>query len=619
MAYKSLKYAPAPIPDYEEARMLELLDLSILDTEPEARFEAITDLITSILDVPIALITLVDENRQWFKSACGISLKQTDRDISFCGYTILKESIFVVEDALNDSRFKNNPLVVEEPNIRFYAGAVLRGPKGMPIGSCCVIDSRPRNLTERDKKLLLKISKVIESLILYDDKIRTAQKKAVVQIHYDPLTRLPNKQLLVERAQRNVDSLGAGGLLNLYVIDICRFADLNSAKGSLIGDQVLKTIAERLRMLAGNSFTVARLESDKFAILAVNDPNNSKQQDDLNRLPIEVLSSLDKPVPLEGSSVHLETKIGIAVYPRDADNVNSLIDCATFCLKHSRNEDSTSIIYYSENVLGSSSRRYELEQSLRTTIGTDAFHLVYQPIVETCSGSIVSVEALLRWNPPGLGSVSPVEFIAIAEETGLIIPLGDWVLEEAFRQAKEWESLLEKKAFPITVNLSTVQLMQTQLAEKLTTLCREHALSPNLIQLEITESSILSDIDRALENMSRIANNGTTFLIDDFGTGYSSLSYLRRLPVSKIKLDRSFIIDVNDQNDSAILVKGIINICQKLGLDVVAEGVETKEHKQILSSFGCQLAQGFFFSKPLHADDLSKLFSERKFVFDSSS
>ncbi|WP_440055314.1 sensor domain-containing phosphodiesterase [Pseudoalteromonas sp. T1lg65] len=608
-------YSPAPLPSFEQERLKELTELGILDTQPEARFDRLIEFISALLNVPIALISLIDDERQWFKSACGIDAKETPRDISFCGHTILEQSIFIVEDTLKDPRFAKNPLVTENPNIRFYAGAVLRGPSGQPIGSCCVIDSKPRTLSEQEQQYLLQTAKIIESQIKHDYEVKKIYQAAVSTAYYDPLTGLPNKPLLLDRLKQLISAYSEQDLVFVCAVDICRFSDLNTAKGKEFGDKVLEIVAKRLNRIVDESFTVARLESDKFAVLAFEAESSPFEASLYKSLPPAISAAFDRPLIINNQKLHINVRVGVACSPHDSNLAPVLLEQALMCKKLCANNSHSCVIYHSDATDENPSRRYELEQELRLTLGSDAFSLVYQPIINAQTKELVCLEALLRWRTPRLGNVRPDEFISVAEDTGLIIQLGNWVLDQACKQAKAWLGLREKAPIPITINLASLQLMQPNLVSTISELLAAHQLPANCIQLEVTESSILSDIDNAISNMRKVSELGVNFLLDDFGTGYSSLSYLRKLPTKKLKLDKSFITDIVEDQDAAILVHGIISLCNCLEVDVVAEGVETNKQLELLELFGCDLIQGYLFSKPLSAQEISTRFAAGQFIF----
>ncbi|MBU2711488.1 sensor domain-containing phosphodiesterase [Zooshikella harenae] len=606
-----------PLSLNEDERINDLKLLNILDTSSEERFDRITELMADVLDVPIALVSLVDSHRQWFKSTCGLQASETSRDISFCGHAILESEILVIEDAYKDNRFANNPLVVGEPYIRFYAGVVLRGPMGHPVGTCCIIDRKPRVLTGRQRNHLLIFSDLVESELLHNYNVFQLKEQTISNAFYDPVTGLSNQRLLIDRFQQTIINNDSFSNIVICIINICRFSHLINAWGRKIGDQVLQDVAVRLKSELKKEYTVAYLEGDKFAVLGftrrakeANNTTNIKYV-----LPSKLCSIFQKSFCVNGIDLYLKVRVGVSEYPGDGKDALTLLENARMCSKSSNKDSALCVVYFSDESSQLISRQFILEQHLQKGIENNNFYLVYQPIVCINSGEIIGFETLLRFCDSVLGDVSPSEFIPVAEQTGLISLIGEWVLKTVCKHICQWKKVSSTFCKPITVNLSGVQLVDKGLVTVLLGILEEYDVGCDAVQFEVTESCILKDFDAALMNMNLLSNLGFKFLIDDFGTGYSSLSYLQRMPIYKVKLDRSFIINIDKENADCMLVHNIINLSHDIGLAVVAEGVENNEQLSILKDLGCDQVQCFLISKPLPYHIVSKRVKDSDFCY----
>ncbi|WP_431689270.1 putative bifunctional diguanylate cyclase/phosphodiesterase [Hahella sp. NBU794] len=602
-------FIPPPIPDNEALRLKDLESLKILDTDAEERFDRITALIADVFDAPIVLLSLVDRDRQWFKSIHGLNVPETSREISFCGHAIFEPEAMVVEDAHDDPRFCLNPLVTGEPNIRFYAGAVIRGPSGLPVGTCCLIDRKPRKLSERDRKRLLIFAKLLESELLQSVKLTRLQQETVMSAYFDPLTGLPNQRLFLDRLEQRLKSAGRLDSVTVCVVNICRFSNVISARGKDNANKALVVIGKRIKAAIKNKGSVARLSGDRFAVFT-NKSKSARYERTPGHLrdpiPFELNDLFNQPVDVGGVELHLEANVGVTSYPHDGEDATSLLENAARCSKSVG--ACAHVQYYSQTLSDEASKAFAIEQRLRSAIANQSLHLHYQPIIDLKSGRLQSLEALLRWRDETLGNVSPADFIPVAEATGAIAEIGRWVVEEVCSQLATWKRQYPDQLVPVTINLSTIQLMRSETAQEIESIVTRAGVDSALIQLEVTESCFLKDFDSALCNMKKMLELGFKFLIDDFGTGFSSLSYLNKLPLHKLKLDRSFVSGIDHSDKCKALAKHIIALSQELGLIVVAEGVEDAAQARILTSMNCDQAQGYLYSRPLPPAEISQRF-----------
>ncbi|MGL4608485.1 MAG: putative bifunctional diguanylate cyclase/phosphodiesterase [Trueperaceae bacterium] len=434
-------------------------------------------------------------------------------------------------------------------------------------------------------------------------------------VHRDPLTGLPNRLKLQQSLDESIQNAKTKNeLVGVLFIDVDRFKLVNDTLGHTAGDALLHHVAQRLNDIVRGGDLVARISGDEFVIVAHQLDNAST----LGIIAQRIMASLSAPFEVEGQTLTITLSIGGALFPQDAEDAETLIrhaDSAMYRVKK-RGKNGFEVYQKSDAAL---ERRWQLEKDLRSALEVQSgvqlskthiiesrqFRLHYQPMYDLSTGNLVKLEALLRWNHPAHGFISPAEFIPIAEESGLIVPLGMWVLEEACRQAKHWH--IQHKQFRISVNVSLLQFSHPSFYGTVLNALKQSGLSGDYLELELTESILINqpnDVKRGLENLQRL---GIRIAIDDFGTGYSSLAYLRDLPIDTLKIDRSFVQDLTENDKDATfsraLVETILGLAKHLELEVVAEGVETETQRNILKQLGCTTGQGYFFAKPLAAEE----------------
>jgi len=431
-----------------------------------------------------------------------------------------------------------------------------------------------------------------------DLSVQKATEQRILHVaHHDALTGLPNRlhlqislEQVIAAAKRENEEVA------VMFIDLDRFKIINDTLGHNFGDGLLVEVAQRLRACVRESDLLARLGGDEFVVaLAGDDAVNAVAQ-----VAEKILGCLSQPYQIEGHVLHSTTSIGISLYPHDGDSIESLMKNADTAMYHAKAMGRNNFQFFSSEMNQSSNEHLMLEHSLHRALECGEFAVHYQPQADMASGRLVGAEALIRWQDPERGMVSPLQFIPLAEENGMILPIGTWVLREVCRQIKAWRELgLTDLRF--AVNLSPRQFHQENLVGKIIDILREFDVPASALELEITEGSVMENADTAVSLLNQMNQHGLSIAIDDFGTGYSSLSYLKRFPVSKLKIDRSFVMDIpGDPDDSAIAI-AVIQLARSLGLKTVAEGVETAEQRQFLSDQGCDMLQGYWYSKPLDA------------------
>ena len=431
---------------------------------------------------------------------------------------------------------------------------------------------------------------------------KQSERKLWHLAHHDALSDLPNRLLLsarLEQAMRRARRNSAG--LAVLFIDLDRFKNINDSLGHQAGDELLRIVSTRLQAVMLQRDTVARLGGDEFVVLLedISDPGDTR------RIAERIIQQLSQPVELCGKSLVVTASVGISLYPGDAQDPESLLQHADVAMYRAKALGRNHLAFYAPRLTEEIRQRLELEHDLRQALANGQFTLHYQPQFAAVDGSLVAVEALLRWQHPERGMVPPNSFIPVAEETGLIREIGCWVTETACRQMQSWQTG-GHPAFTLAVNLSPFQL-RANCASQLLDLLQRTGLSAEYLEFEITESLLVEDGGYALQQLAKIRQQvGMNIAMDDFGTGHSSLSQLKLLPISKLKIDRSFVRDLPDDNHNAAIVKAIVLMAHTLGLQVVAEGVETTAQRRLLCETGCDLLQGFLLGEPVPAEEITR-------------
>jgi diguanylate cyclase (GGDEF)-like protein/PAS domain S-box-containing protein len=711
------------VPDDESDRLASLQAYQILDTGPDKRFDTLTQLATKIFDVPIALVSLIDADRQWFKSSVGFipAGSETDRNVAFCTHAISSpERRLIVEDATKDSRFLCNPVVTGPPGIRFYAGAAVLSDKGHALGTLCILDTRPRKFSATDIDILNGLAASVSSALelhrsimmlreseehhrqtialspqtlwtadaqgriievgprwvcttgmtreqavgkgwskaLHPDDVapairlwehallsgepvdteyrlrnktgayrwfrsygapRRSQDGKIIRwygtvedIHerklsqasverlayHDSLTGLPNRVRFHDRLEQAIASVARGGSFALLCLDLDNFKAVNDALGHPSGDVLLRRVADRLSAAVREADVVARIGGDEFLMLVMGQANPA----DTAALAERILASLAIPVKVNSHLLAVDASIGIAMCPRDGVHPDKLMQSADLALYRAKAAGRQTYRFFEAEMDERMRQHQAMKIELRTALDRNELDLAYQPLVGLQSGRVEGFEALLRWNHPERGTVSPTDFISAAEVTGLIVPMGRWALLRACCEAKLWPDNVR-----VAVNLSPVQFGQRDLPLAVSDALSASGLAPERLELEITESVPLLTNEANLSVLHDLREIGVSIALDDFGTGYSSLGYLHRFPFSKIKIDRSFVSRISEAQDARTLVKTIIAMARALGISVTAEGVETQAQADFLHAQGCGQVQGYLFSRPVRARDVPSL------------
>ncbi|NMX29568.1 EAL domain-containing protein [Pseudomonas sp. WS 5406] len=428
-----------------------------------------------------------------------------------------------------------------------------------------------------------------------------AESSLLRMAQYDFLTGLPNRQKLQAQLDKILTDAGRRQRrVAVLCVGLDDFKSVNEQFTYQAGDKLLLALADRLRAHSGRLGTLARLGGDQFALVQA----DIDQPYEAAELAQSILDDLEAEFALDHDLIRLRATIGITLFPEDGDSTEKLLQKAEQTMTLAKSRSRNRYQFYIASVDSEMRRRRELEKDLRDALSREQLHLVYQPQISYRDHQVVGVEALLRWQHPEHGLVPPDLFIPLAEQNGTIIPIGEWVLDQACRQLREWHDQ-GFTTLRMAVNLSTVQLHHTELPRVVNNLMQIYRLPPRSLELEVTETGLMEDISTAAQHLLSLRRSGALIAIDDFGTGYSSLSYLKSLPLDKIKIDKSFVQDLQDDDDDATIVRAIIQLGKSLGMQVIAEGVETAEQEAYVISEGCHEGQGYHYSKPLQARELT--------------
>ena len=777
--------------DNEFERISVLKGLALLDTPCEARFDRITSLASSVLNCRFATITLIDSDRQWFKSSVNLEIKESARDIAFCSHTICEKDPLIVPDTQKDPRFRDNPFVLGEPHIRFYAGIKLV-VDGCAVGTLCVLDTEPhvfnesqlfqleklaelanaeicreehaelsKQITEYQDQLeqtqkltrvrsailekvvnaeslhsvLFEIVEAIEGeypnklcsiLLLQEGKLRqgaapslpefyndaidgliigegvgscgntaainsptvvedisthpywagfhelaakaglascwsqpirgangnvigtfaiyhsykaipTSEEVMLIeqfahiasiaierdiandliwkQANFDTLTGLPNRNLMLDHLNLAIKTANReNDKVAVLFLDLDNFKDINDTLGHDVGDELLKACAKRLEQSVRASDTVARLGGDEFVII-LNSINSLSSVDGIIQ---KLLETIAEPFLIDVEQVHTSGSLGVTLYPDDANNTKDLLKYADQAMYKAKASGKNSYKYYTLDMHEAAVKRLSLLNDLRYAVKNNELFVEYQPITTLSNGQILKAEALLRWQHPKKGRIPPDEFIPLAEESGLIIEISDWVFDEVCRNVKYWQ-LHYRRDLQISINTSPCQYFhqESNITNWLNKLL-EINVSARSILLEVTENLLMKADEEVSKKLFQFRQAGVGIALDDFGTGYSSISYLKKFPTDFIKIDKSFVKTMTDVSNDKVLCEAIIIMAKKLGIKVVAEGIETQEQFEILKAMNCDYGQGYYIARPMGKVDFESLLKATSTVRSAS-
>ncbi|HRE16370.1 MAG TPA: EAL domain-containing protein, partial [Rhodocyclaceae bacterium] len=435
-------------------------------------------------------------------------------------------------------------------------------------------------------------------------RVRGAVTRAEESLHHlahiDSVTGLGNRHAFNARLDSSLaESAQFAGKLGLMLIDLDNFKTVNDTLGHQSGDELLRQVGQRLQRALRRHDLVCRVGGDEFAVIQ----RHLNDEQEVDVVGDKLVQAFSEPFIVNGREFHVTGSIGVSIYPRDAYNRDELLRHADTAMYFAKESGKNKYVRFAPEMNASVMKRAQLENALRRALGAGELALHYQPIFDAESGYIICVEALLRWHSAELGTVAPEDYISVAEDIGLILPIGEWVIETACREVAEWNRVL-KRPVSVAVNLSARQLRDADLGNRVFDILADTGLPPHLLELELTETVLMENVHAQIETLRRLVKKGVRLAIDDFGTGYSSMAYLRQLPLDKLKIDRAFIRDLpHSENDSAI-VTAIIAMAKGLGLTVTAEGVEHENQAVFLRARGCNFMQGFHYARALNAEEM---------------
>jgi len=522
-----------------------------------------------------------------------------------CGMAFRSGTACVINDYLADPRCQAFHAQARKDGTRSGASFPLYA-RGQVVGMLVFVATEKDTFTPEFAELLQRladnVSFALENFARVDEKAQADQRIEYLASH-DSLTDLPNRDMFNGMLRRTIDAAQRyQRQFAVLFIDLDRFKIINDSLGHEAGDMLLVEVGGRLRRALRSSDVVARLGGDEFVVIL----EEATERHEVERIASELLSVLSQPLQLSGHECHTTASIGIAMYPSDGADMQTLTKNADMAMYLAKEDGKNGFRFFTREIKTQSIERLTMESALRRALERDQFSLHYQPKVDMVSGQITGVEALLRWNHPELGLVSPGQFIPLAEETGLIVPIGRWVLNEACAQNMTWQ---RRGLRPVTmaVNLSPRQFADPHLLHDVDEALLASGMSPVLLQLEVTESMVMRNVSRAIKVLDAVQSRGIRLAIDDFGTGYSSMSLMKQFPIDTIKIDRSFVRDLHVDTEDQAIAQAIISMGKALGMTVIAEGVETVEQEAFLRSHACDEMQGFLFSKPLPAREMANL------------
>lgn len=609
-----------PVLPTEVERLKALSEYGLDDEKPLPSLDSVVRIAARMFGMPVAAVNMIGSDHVFFAASVGVGEVDMSRDVSFCAHAITQDGVMVVPDAMADERFHDNPLVTGSARLRFYAGVPLLSAGGLPLGALCVIDSKPhQDFSEEDRARLRELA------IMASDRLELrrievsgdhAARPAAPQgdgadqgnagelyrlANFDTLTGLANRGRFFRQVE---EALAQSRDVAVVMIDLDGFKDVNDTLGHAIGDHILQEVARRLVGYAGETGTVARIGGDEFA-LSLDRIGDAQQALSISNA---VSEGLAMPIPVDGQEVRIAASCGVALAPLHTTNPVELLGNADLALYRAKtNGRGRSLVFEPSLRMEAAARRlYGME--IHRAVKEGEFLLVYQPQIRLCDGSLAGAEALIRWRHPVRGLLTPAAFLPALERGPLAATVGSWVLDEACAQAALWrrQGLYD---FRMGVNVFGAQLRGGDFVAEVKGALEKHGLPPSALELEITENIVLDHDDVVLEKLRDLRAYGVGIAFDDFGTGYASLSLLKRYPLTRIKIDRSFVDGMLVSEKDASVVRAILDMASAFGLETIAEGIERAPERDSLLSQGCTEGQGYLIGKPMLASHFSETFN----------
>ena len=593
-------YPPLPLNELNRQRLIDAHPC-LIEGNSDSFLDEVVKIAALYFNTPICLITILDRKRQWFRARIGTDLQETPRADSFCAYSVAIGESVEVCDAQQDERFRCNPLVTGEPGIRYYAGVPLVLEGGLVLGNLCVIDTQPRPpMSAADMAMLQQIGRLAVTRL---DEMRTAA-------FIDGTTGLYNHAKLDEDISEAIDKGDSPLAVAIELVSPAQLNDMLKSLGFQFLTDFTLSVKNTLRSLLPASWELYKISALRFACAVPGD-----QLEQAKAVFATLIEAFGKPIHCQ--ELPVLPQIGIGVLRLEPGTVPEDWMRLIVCAADEARISGQGWAYYDERMDAAQQRSNRLLNDLADAVrADDQLRLVYQPRVDLHTGVCLSVEALLRWTHPTLGEISPAEFIPLAEKTPLIHAVSFWVVNSAISQIEAWRR--EGLELKVAINVSAEDLNNDHLTDEIVRLLARNELNGSCLEVEFTESALVGDFSVVITQIERLKAMGVEIAIDDFGSGYSNWSYLRDIPADTVKLDRSFMDDLQPGKKDWNIVRALISLAKELGQRVVAEGIETEHTLRVIRDWGCQEAQGFYISRPLEAADLLAWLSRCSFATASS-
>jgi len=602
---------PPTIPDDEEARLLELRSYGVLDTEQDPRFDDISELTRYVAGTEIGIVSLVDSNRQWFKSCVGapLSQRQTPRDISFCGHTILQRQPLIINDTHEDDRFADNPLVVGVPHVRFYAGFPLISANGFTVGSLCAISRQPHHLSDQQIKALGRLALLTLQQLEYlrNSALLAASHHGteVERLRSLASERLTSLERLISRDQlvQMLDLMFGMELASPFSLFRCYFRDyerVNSTLGGVVAEEYMNEAARRVLAAVPRAALVARFADAELVVLL---PFTVEERD-AQKVADRILAFVNHIYRCGNQALSMALSIGVAIHSLNYENSEAILADTSMAVRMARRSSASSVRFIDAESRVAARESYRLESEIREAVAAKEMEPFLQPIVDLTTGEPVGFEALARWHRHD-GVVMPDTFIPLAMECGITGDLDLIIIEKALAALPLLALPVPQRQMLISLNLSGILLEDEEMRRRLLALIDENPCPPGWqVQVELVED-IFQDSTRAFSIfLDALVSRKVRIAIDDFGTGYSSLARLISLPIQAVKVDRAFVIKLDEGEDSSrTFLRTIFTMLADLGLEITAEGVETLKQREWLLANGADKAQGYLFAQPMPLSD----------------
>lgn len=580
-----------PYPINEALRQLAVNELRALEHSEDEVFELVVGLAAAHFAAPIVLISIVDEQRQWFSAKVGLDVNQTPRNVSFCAHALAGNEVLEVEDASLDERFRNNPLVTGAPGIRYYAGAPLMSAQGLGLGTLCIIDTQPRPaMSLAERAVLQRYAQLVMR------RMESLRSEVYVDLPTGLLNRTRIEQDILHRPPQGEDRW----LVAVDTLTPTFLNDIVKALGYGFMQALVLELKQRLLRCLPPECALYRISPTRFAFFwPLHEP--------VAPLCAALARDFDLPVAAQGIPLKLEVTLGLLNLGSYRDNRSDALRTVITAAEDARARG-VAWCEYQPELDAAQQRAFLLLTSLAEAIRlNDQLSLVYQPRISLKTGACTSVEALLRWEHPTLGWIGPAEFIPLAEKTALIRPLSTWVLHAVIKQVAAWRR--QSLGIKVAINVTAQDVSGPAFIDLMFELMQRYEVDPGAFELEFTESTLIANPQEVSRQLQRVRAAGIDVAIDDFGTGYSNWTYLRQLPATTVKLDQSLIRNIHSEEKDKRVVQTLISLAKKLRYRVVAEGIETHEHLNAVREWGCDEAQGYLIAMPMTPQRLLEWFA----------